>query len=406
MNSRVFVRFWILGAALLFNISAMATIKPVVIDTAALFPQLRDAIVDGRQLSMKSFFFDLIWLDDSTFYYQPQGTYYLYKVVVGEQIEVQQLSKAKYHGNSYQRYHFLWDSTVYLYSGSGMFGFSNALLHFDFDLREWIPQPIEDQPTRAKRPISIWHYEDTLFAVMGAWPNSNHYFYLKVSMQSFRCMEAKEIEYEDIYSLQVEHNRILSRSNRYYIFDRFDDKGQQGYYLYDRIYCDRNSVDFLKNVDLFGGADAIALNDTFIYRYTPSEGWQKREIARTIGQNQGFRGILENQPAVTEQKNTESWIAGVILLALGLLALYYSRYSKGEQEEQQKAEILAQLKLKRKSNLTREELDEILKLTHLTADSAKVMRSRWIKALNASEEITIVRVRNPEDKRMFLYKVN
>lgn len=406
MNSRLLLWFWMLGAVLLFNISAKATIKPVAIDTTALFPQLRAAIVDGRQLSMKSFFFDLIWLDDTTFYYQPQGTYYLYKVVVGQQMEVQQLSKAKYHGNSYHRYHFLWDSTVYIFCGSGMFGFSNTLLYFDFDRREWIPHPIEGFPVRAKRPVSLWNHRDTLFAVMGVWPTSNHYFYLKISMESLRCIEAKEIEHNDIYPLRLEHNRILSRSNRYYIFDRFNDKGEQGLYLYNRISCERSIIDFLKNMDFFGGAYSIALDDTFIYKYTPSDGWQKSDIAQTILQKRGMRSVLENQPAVTEENDTESWIAGSILLMFVFIALYFSRFSKEGEEEQQKAEILAKLKLKRKSNLTREELDEILNLTHLTTDSAKVMRSRWIKTLNASEEITIVRVRNSDDKRMFLYSVN
>lgn len=406
MNSRLLLWFWMLGAVLIFNISAKATIKPVAIDTTALFPQLREAVPDSRQLSMKSFFFDLLWLDDSTFYYQPQGTYYLYKVVVGQQIEIQQLSKAKYHGNSFLRYHFLWDSTVYMYSGAGMFGFSNALLYFDFERGEWIPKPIEGQPVRAKRLISTWHHRDTLFAVMGVWPSSNHYFYLKISMPSFSCIEAKEIEHNDIYPLRFEHNRILSRSDRYYIFDRFDDKGQRGFYLYDRIYCEHSILDFLKNVDLFGGASSIALDDTIIYKYNPSEGWQKSSIERTISIDRLLRGILENQPAVTEENDTESWIAGSILLMFVFIALYFSRFSKEGEEEQQKAEILAKLKLKRKSNLTREELDEILNLTHLTTDSAKVMRSRWIKTLNASEEISIERVRNSDDKRMFLYSIN
>jgi membrane protein YdbS with pleckstrin-like domain len=55
--------------------------------------------------------------------------------------------------------------------------------------------------------------------------------------------------------------------------------------------------------------------------------------------------------------------------------------------------------------ISRNELDEILRISHLNPDSSKVLRSQRIKSINSRGETTISRIRDLEDKRMFIYKI-
>ena len=56
--------------------------------------------------------------------------------------------------------------------------------------------------------------------------------------------------------------------------------------------------------------------------------------------------------------------------------------------------------------LSKDELDELLKIENLTFESQKTKRAQLIKRINEHYPDLIKRVRNPEDKRVFIYQVN
>ena len=53
-----------------------------------------------------------------------------------------------------------------------------------------------------------------------------------------------------------------------------------------------------------------------------------------------------------------------------------------------------------------EELDNVLDITHLEAESRKLRRFRRLGELNQLQPGFIIRVKDEEDKRRFLYQIN
>ena len=64
------------------------------------------------------------------------------------------------------------------------------------------------------------------------------------------------------------------------------------------------------------------------------------------------------------------------------------------------------MKTKPQPFLTKDELDELLKIENLTFESQKTKSAQLIKRINEHYPGLIERVRNPEDKRVFIYQVN
>ena len=64
------------------------------------------------------------------------------------------------------------------------------------------------------------------------------------------------------------------------------------------------------------------------------------------------------------------------------------------------------MKSKSQTFLTKDELDQLLKIENLTFESQKTKRAQLIKRINERYPNLIERVRNPEDKRVFIYQVN
>ena len=64
------------------------------------------------------------------------------------------------------------------------------------------------------------------------------------------------------------------------------------------------------------------------------------------------------------------------------------------------------MKTKSQPFLTKDELDQLLKIENLTFESQKTKRAQLIKRINEHYPDLIERVRNPEDKRVFIYQVN
>ena len=71
-----------------------------------------------------------------------------------------------------------------------------------------------------------------------------------------------------------------------------------------------------------------------------------------------------------------------------------------------KTRLVEFMKSKSQSFLTKDELDQLLKIENLTFESQKTKRAQLIKRINEHYPSLIERVRNPEDKRVFIYQVN
>jgi surface protein len=106
----------------------------------------------------------------------------------------------------------------------------------------------------------------------------------------------------------------------------------------------------------------------------------------------------------------------LIPVIIGLvLLLFYWRRSKKESSEASvvprqetvfKDRIAHFISEKQSKYLTKEELDQLLQIDTLSFESQKTKRAQLIKRINEQYPNLIERIRNPEDKRVFIYRVN
>jgi surface protein len=109
----------------------------------------------------------------------------------------------------------------------------------------------------------------------------------------------------------------------------------------------------------------------------------------------------------------------VILLSILIIIalLIWARRSKkpadysavGDQlkfESEFKKRLTAYLQDKDSNFLSKEELDQLLQINTLSFESQKTKRAQLIKRLNEHYPYLIRRIRNPDDKRVFIYEVS
>ena len=93
-----------------------------------------------------------------------------------------------------------------------------------------------------------------------------------------------------------------------------------------------------------------------------------------------------------------------------MLIYSYSIYRfKKKEEFTEYNSIIKKLLYNYKKNdhyLTKNDLDEIFEIKHLEYEKQKTKRSSLIKNLNNYKPELIKRIRDPKDKRSFLYKIN
>ena len=103
-----------------------------------------------------------------------------------------------------------------------------------------------------------------------------------------------------------------------------------------------------------------------------------------------------------------------VIIGLVLLLFYWRRSKKESSEASEiprletvfKDRIIDFLSDKQSKHLTKEELDQLLQIDTLSFESQKTKRAQLIKRINEHCPNLIERTRNPEDKRVFIYRVN
>ena len=86
---------------------------PKIIDTLKI-QQIRTFGLDEASLLFKSdFFSSIVFKNDSTLYYNPNGTLHLFKIQLGEDPKVSKISNSIYKGHNFNRLLFIHDEIVY-----------------------------------------------------------------------------------------------------------------------------------------------------------------------------------------------------------------------------------------------------------------------------------------------------
>ena len=239
--------------------------NPKIIDTLKIHQQIKKFGLDEKILNFKANFFEsIVFKNDSTIYYNPEGTLHLFEIHLGVSPVVYKISQSIYSGHNFNRNLFLHKETLYSYGGNGLFNSYPGIIHFDRSLGGWLENKIKNYPFDVKRVLNSWKNEDKLMVML------HHNDDLKINSKarySFGHIDLKTFEYLEHFVFKDNPPELTYRDGMgdfrgNYIYDSelyslhgyFKDDGSCEYRIFDKtagVLKRTSKLDALKRVDGF-----------------------------------------------------------------------------------------------------------------------------------------------------------
>jgi len=348
-------------------------------------------------------------------FYNRGGFYYLFKLKGDSAIR---LDRSNYHGANFNSCFFSWQNTIYLLGGYGFFTTHNNLISFNENKREWAkvntggngPEFIHGISFRNNNKIYSFNNFKAGNNVSKDILDSNLYVLDLPAMQWQKykmpivdlIVISNVVSTADYFWYQNDHLTILinKKEIKFEIIEN------------EKLNLTRNNnfINFKDNLLLFEESNPIKsyrkitqlnLDSVWLVYIKSSSALYKPNQNTTIQPSNGISPL---------------WFLISIIPLILILIIYRGKTKvtankikpiELDQIQNNQLEILA-LKITKlnKGILNMEELDNVLDITHLEAESRKLRRFRRLGELNQLQPGFIIRVKDEEDKRRFLYQIN
>ena len=353
----------------------------------------------------------LVFTDDTTAYFNPNGTLHLFKLNCGKDIKIEKISKGIYHGHNFHRYLFIYNSKIYLYGGQGLWNSFVGLLEFNKQNKEWFKKEIQDYPFEAKKVVSSWLIGDKIKVLLSLDRNYNKItseslLFGEIDLINWRFKEIGRFSSMISNRMQIGKINIIQESEKYMIIENRS-ASECSYELFDKESGDALYVNLLKDIPcLDGNSYAYIKKDTLYYRNS----------------NRITKSVLLNNDAIYHKKDIQGiYLDGIkkqrvsklflyliitlssimIIVILTVLAIRFKRKHLYDFP----LSIEKNLILSKGQVLKKDEIDLVLEISHMSFDSIKSKRSNLIKMINDNGKVNITRNRDKNDKRFIEYFV-
>jgi len=416
---------------LLISISTVTycSITPPLIDTSLIFPKIRALVpVDGTFNPGVDFFRSITFLNDSIFYYNPQGTLHLFEIKLDSITEVKKLSRSIYHGHNFRRYNFIYDSTLFSYGGKGLFGHCTELTNFDFKKQEWFKVKIKDCPRYIDEILTSWIYNDTLNCIiLKKTDNEESDSYLrdciygKIDLANNTFYEFGVVEHIDPGIIKASSaGELIFESVRYQIFNPsgMEHIMECPFRVFDKKNWSFFSSKFLTNKPCISGLNYCYANDNKLF-YRDENGLVDSAIITSDSKLNVYNSLHLFKPPNNKSNTGVEFVIYIFLflIIIGLVMFFirtkavkkvnvnfWGKESKNSIKEIIEIERnLIQFKSKL---ITMADLDSALRIIHLSSDTMKANRSLLLKRINTRGRVNIESKRSPADKRKFEYYIS
>jgi len=411
--------FILFGALLSFK---GLSIEPHSIDTSEIFNQIKKFDLGETRLSFSTTFFNsLVYKNDSTLFYNPDGTLLLFKIKLGVVVKVTLLSKPSADTHTYNRHLFFHKNKMYSYGGESAFHSFPGLIYFDDLTSIWIKKEIAGYPFDSKRVLNSWKKEDKVMVLLSHFSelqqtNSNDhakFSFGEIDLKSFKYVQHFSFKgaYQDLLfhsGLGFFRGDYIYDSDLYSIHGYYHDGGTIDYRILDKTSGSLKRMSRLDAIKRVDGLSYLYIKDSTIY-YRDQYG-----AIDSFGVNSGKTIHSKDFLELYQSKENNSWlyylVGGIIsfLFLLIFLIIPKLRLSNNLQNSQSYDLKIIEKKLKTLNTniITKESLDELFGISHYSYETIKTKRSFLIKSLNQQSKITIERVRDKKDKRYFNYKIS
>jgi hypothetical protein len=351
-------------------------------------------------------------------FFNPDGYYYLFKLTGDSAIR---LDLSQYHGANFGRRLFSWNNKIYQLGGYGYFTNHSNLIYFENISREWL-----FQPTKGQAPAFM----------------NGKTFLCNNSIYSFNHLKGGNYVEKDIVDSSLYQLDLLKMTWKKYVnFDKrlimegdyFETNDFFWYHnqVYSAIIKKKQLKYIIIDNEKVGCVACIKikyqLNNNLFFSWPSSslidEGYCKinlDSIWNTYRESQESLVPQTKEVPVEPQQSRATWYFLIILSAFALgIFLWFKKVKKNAQiitnqivNEEEDVQITntenTYIKIieLNKEILSMEELDIVLEINHLTLESRKLRRHRYLSDLNKMYPEFIVRTKDEVDKRKFLYIIS
>ncbi len=348
-------------------------------------------------------------------FYNRGGFYYLFQLKGDSAIR---LDRSSYHGANFNSYFFSWQNTIYLLGGYGFFTTHNNLISFNENKREWAKVNMTGSDPEFIHGISFIN-NNKIYSFNNFKAGNN--VSKDVLDSSLYVLDLTTMVWQKhkmpIVDLIVIPNVVSTADYFWYQNDHLTillNKKEIKFEIIENeklnLTRNNNFISFKDNSLLFEESNPIKsyrkitqlnLDSVWLVYIKSSSALYKPNQNTTIQPSNGISPL---------------WFL-ISIIPLILIFFIYKRKTKVtasksnpielDQIQDNQLEILV-LKITKlnKGILNMEELDNLLDITHLEAESRKLRRFRKLSELNQLQPGFIIRVKDEEDKRRFLYQIN
>ncbi len=394
--------------------------NPKIIDTLKIHEQIRSFGLDEASLLFKSdFFSSIVFKNDSTLYYNPNGTLHLFEIQLGEDPKVSKISNSIYKGHNFNRLLFVHDDIVYSYAGVGLFNSFPGLIYFDFALKGWLEVDLKNYPQNANRIFNSWKIDNKLMVLFSHYSESEKYknddlekfTFGEIDLENFQFIKKHEFE-APLIKISGDEGFGFYKGN--YIYDS-DLYSLHGYYKPNGA-CEYRLFD--KTLGILyrtSQTDALERVNGFSYLYIKESSIYSRDQYGTLKSFEINLGTTIRKDDFIKQYQSRvvksnPYIYMLLPISLGMVFLFF-RYRKRKNTESDSSldelqEIEKKLIKLKASTISKNNLDKILSISHYSYETIKTRRSSLVNQLNEKGNVKIERVRKQDDKRFYNYKIS
>jgi hypothetical protein len=340
----------------------------------------------------------LVYVGKDTFYV-PNGYFYVFQLKNNKALRKE---GCRYHGSNFRRFLFSHNQKIYALGGYGLFSSTNHLLYFNKILKGWSYVATKgDKPKSVmgnciKKGDKIYTFGNCISGNATDKDVFDPYLYmLDLKTKIWYKYAFKETIFNQPstpyqlkdYLVVVCHDQtiIVSHEKMKYLVVNNEDFG----YTYNRkiSQVDKNSL-FIQHMDSTSLSSMKSVSMDYLWKIHT------------------YHQLLEYTPISKPFLSGTSW---VIILLIGFICFMFFRIYRIKQNS---INLVAYSPLHLKfvnhpSKLfTQEEFDELLEIDTMEADSKKLKRHRIISELNNNHPNFIERIKDENDKRRNLYKIN
>ena len=388
---------------------------PQIIDTLKIHNQIKLFGLDEEIIKFNTHFFSsIVFKNDSTLLYNPNGTFYLFEIHLGNNPKVYDLALEDHSELNFNRYLFINNNILYSYGGQGKFNSFPWLIYFDFNSKKWKKNNIKNYPYDVKKVLISWKINNKLKVLLSYLSEKDEGIYSETrNRYTFGEIDLEKFEYKEDFSFKSTFRDLLFispfgffRGN--YVYDS-DLYSIHGYYLENneveyRILNKKSgilrSTSKLRKTERVNGLSYLYIKDSLIYH---------KDKFGNINSFNVEAGIIEiEKDFITKylSKVNSNSIYYIIIIAVLFLLIIKKRKDKSKIRLITDLENIERRVINYKSStIEKDKLDELFGLSHYSYETIKKRRSSIIRQINNNGNVKIERVRKIDDKRFYEYKI-